>query len=255
MIFAISNQLTGLIAGNDANAGVDANNMLSWAFDDKYISGGFNPKFDFIGVTGDNYTYVGIAGHNLGTIGATITITNHDVNDVVAFNPLDDRVLMFSVPARSGGINDLKITIIKPADAVVIINHVAAGVTTDFTAVTPKGQVVANDYGSGFALVPMVIPKKIKTTVNDLGAPVATLTKSIALKVKLDFKHMPRDFARSNLLAHQKYWVSNGFFCQNDNDPEQSYLAFDFVPTVPKAHGSTRELVSVSYQFLTYTGL
>jgi hypothetical protein len=160
---------------------------------------------------------------------------------------------MFSVPPRSGG-TDLIITITKSSASKVVLNHIAVGATTDFTAVSQSGQTVTSDYGSGYPRIPMVLPRKIRTVINSQGAPTATLTKIISLKVKLDLKNIPVTFASKNLVLYQKFWVENGFFIQNDNDTNQSYMAFNFMPAPPRTHSSTRELVNLSYSFQTYNG-
>lgn len=255
MRLAITNTIVSGAVTSDANSSFDIADVLPFTFSENYTTNGTSATFSVNFVAGDNFTYVGIAGHNIGTLGATITIGNHDVNDVVAFAPVDDRPLMFIVPARTGGANDLTITVNKGASQVVIISHIAAGANTDLTGTSSGGQSIASDYESGYLRVPMHVARKLRTTVNDAGAPTATLIKTVGTKMRLTLSKVPTPFATTQLVTFQRFWVENGFFIQNDDDTNQSYIAFNFIPSPPKANGTTRELVSVSYSFIAHSGL
>jgi len=254
MNLAISNTVSNAVVTSDDDPSFDILDLIPFTFNSKYVSGGVSVTFSFTLTAGDNFTYVGLAGHNLGTLGATLSITNHDVVDVSSFIPLDDRTLMFIIPPRSGGANDLIISITKGSSQKVIINHVAAGLDTDLTGTTSSNQVVTNDYQAGFPRIPMALQRRLRTAVTDQGAPVASLIRTVGLKAILNINNMPTAFASSDLLVFQRFWVENGFFIQNDSSSNQSYLVFNFVPEMPKAHGSTRELVNVAYSFTAYNG-
>ncbi len=254
MILAITNTITAGTATDDINASFDILDLLPFTFNQKYVSAGTSTTFKAIFVAGDNFTYVGIAGHNIGTLGGTIDITNHDTVDITAFAPIDDRPLMFIVPARTGGVDDLLITVTKGSSQQVIINHVAAGTNTDFTANTTGGQTINSDYPGGFPIVNGALNRKLRSTINDQGAPTATLIKSVSPSMRLSINNLPKSFALSSLLIFQRFWVDNGFFVQNDNDNNQSYMAFNFIPTMPKTHSRTRELVNISCTFQAFNG-
>ena len=255
MLLARTNTLDNLSVTSDDNVSFDIDDIKTFTFDNRFVSGGLSGTFSFTAGVADNFTYVGIAGHNLGSLGATITITNHGVQDVVNYAPIDDRVLMFALVGRTGGANDLVITITKQsAGDQVVLNHVAAGFTTDLTTQSLSGQTVCTDYGAGYPRIPMLVPRKLRTTINGQGAPTATLTKTVSSKVNLSLKDIPTEFAMVNLVAYQKFWVDNGFFIQNDELTDQSYLAFNFIPAAPKTHSSVRELVNLSYSFMGYNG-
>ena len=251
MILAITNSFSAPLVTSDSSA-INIDNVLFYTSDEKYISDGTSAIFE-VAATAGAYTYVGISGHNLGDIGATISIINHGVIDIIDYNCIDNRVLMFKVPPRSGGI-DLVIKISKPASSKVIINHIAAGQHTDLTGTSDSGQSVSSDYEAGYARIPMNISRKVKSTTNQGGAPTAALMTVAPQKLRLSLKNIPSKFAREELQVYLKWWVTTGFFMQNDNNPGQSYLASEFTSSAPMAHAQTRQLVTVSYSFMGYTG-
>lgn len=252
MLLAISQDITNITIQQDGAGGQNYNDMIDYTFDTLARSGSAFTTYT-INLNVDNVTYVGIAGHNIADIGATITISNHGVNDVLNYAPTDGRPLMFEIPSRTGG--NLLININKQtATDRVNITHIAAGQTTDLTGTTTNGQSVNRDYEAGYSRIPMAVNRKTRATINQSGAPTATLTKTVSAKMKLNIKNMPTPFAKVQLLEYQKFWVNNGFFMQNDGEADQSYMAFQFVSTPPKAHPATRDLVNISYQFLAYNG-
>jgi hypothetical protein len=123
------------------------------------------------------------------------------------------------------------------------------------SSVTSNGQIIQQDYSAGYALSPMALARKSKVTLNSQAAPTATLVKTVSQKMKLNFKNIARSFASGELITHQKFWIDNSFFIQNDNLPGQTYMAMQFLPTPPKAHAETRDLVNLSYGFTAYNGL
>ena len=256
MILATSQDITNATVIQDGTAGQFIDDTIDYTFDTNWHSGiafastqvEFNP--------GDNYTYVGIAGHNIGSMGATITISNHDVDELVAYAPIDDRPIMIEVTPRSGGSKDLFITITKAnvSDS-IIITHVAAGQSTDFTSTTTSGQIITRDYSAGYPRIPMNRARKSKVTLNQSAAPTATLIRTVSQKVRLNIANVATNFAQDELLEYQTFWTENAFFIQNDDDLTQTYIAMQFIPIAPSTHGSTRELVNLGYSFTAYNGL
>lgn len=255
MRLAITNTIVSGNVTNDQNALFDIADVLPFTFDSNYLSAGVTTDFVTAFVAGDNFTYVGIAGHNIGSLGATVTINNHGIDDILNFAPVDDRPLMFIVPARTGGADDLVVRVKKGISQQVIISHIAAGTNTDLTGIATGGQSIASDYQSGYPRVPMHVSRKLRTAVNDAGAPTATLIKTVGTKLNLRINNVPTPFVATQLVTFQRFWVENGFFIQNDDDANQSYMAFNFIPSPPKAHSSTRELVNISYSFMAHNGL
>ncbi len=253
MLLATSQEITDItitVGGAGSQVYTD---MIDYTFDTSANSGTGSANYFISLDVPDGMTYVGIAGHNLGTLGCSITVSNNGVDDIVNYTPVDDRPIMFEIPARPGG--NIVLEIVKPsATDVVTISHIASGLTTDLTGTTNTGQVAERDYQSAYNRIPMALNRKVRTVINESGAPTATLTKTISAKMKLSIKNMPVEFAKVDLLQYQRFWVDNGFFIQNDNEIDQSYMAFQFVPASPKAHPLTRELVDLSYQFLAYNG-
>ena len=255
MILATSQDATGVVISSGSNGDFTASDLLDYTFDTVYASNTTTTSF-FIDLTAQNTTYVGIAGHNLGTLGCSIDILNHDNVDIASFIPVDDRPLMLAIPARTGGAVDaVRIRITKPNSTdVAIVSFTPTGLYTDFTSTTSHNQVLLNDYKSGYPRIPMGLGRKSKAILNQSAAPTATLVKTISQKVALNIDNVATDFAITELLAHQKFWVDNAFFVQNDGDQDQSYLAMQFTPKPPKTHSQVRELVNLSYSFIAYNG-
>jgi len=253
MLLAISQEIANITITVGGSGSQVYNDMIDYTFDTSANSGTGSVNYFISLDVPDAMDYVGIAGHNLGSLGCKITIENNGVNDVVDYEPIDDRPIMFDIPQRAG--SNIVIEIVKPNNTdVVTISHIACGKTTDLTGTTTSGQSLNRDYEAGYSRIPMAVNRKVRATVNQSGAPTATLTKTVSAKMKLNIKNMPTPFAKLQLLEYQNFWVNNGFFMQNDGEVDQSYMAFQFTSTPPKAHPATRDLVNLSYQFLAYNG-
>lgn len=256
MILAISQDASTIVSVTGGDPAFDASDLLDYTFDTNYNSGGTIVDFDF-DLDADNSTFVGIAGHNLGTLGCTISIRNHDTLDVVNYAPIDDRPIMLTIPARSGGsIDKVRVEITKQSTSdIAVISHMVTGRYTDFTSVTSNGQIITRDYSAGFPRIPMGLGRKSRAILNQSAAPTATLIKTISQKVRLNVEGIAENFVSDELVTYQNFWVNNAFFIQNDDDNSQVYMAMQFMPVPPKTHSSTRELLNVSYSFLAYNGL
>lgn len=257
MILAISQDAINVTisASQGQNTNFNPLDLLDYTFDTVYASNTSTTDF-FIQLDATNTTYVAIAGHNIGSLGASIDIVNHDNLDVSPFVPVDDRPIMLEIPARTGGANDQVVIRITKQNAtdVVIVSHVATGLTTDFTSTTDNGQVLIKDYQSGYPRIPMSLGRKSKVTLNQSAAPTATLIKTVSQKVNLNINNVATDFAAVELLGYQRFWVENAFFIQNDDDFNQTYMAMQFIPKPPKTHSQNRSLVNLSYSFTAYNG-
>lgn len=256
MILATSQDITNATVIQDGEVGQFIDNTIDYTFDTNWHSGSafthtiieFNP--------GDNFTYVGIAGHNIGSTGATLTISNHGVNDLFEYAPIDDRPIMIAVPPRTGGAFDLRIQVNKNVITdQILLTHVAAGSSTDLTSTTNNGQILTKDYQAGYPRIPMSLGIKSKAILNQSAAVTATLIRTISQKVRLNIDNVATEFARLDLIPNQRFWIENGFFIQNDDDLTQTYMAMQFIPMAPSSHPQTRELVNLSYSFVAYNGL
>ncbi len=256
MILAISQLATAINVSTGSNASFTASDLLDYTFDTVYGSGTGTVLFN-IDLTAQNTTYVGIAGHNLGSLGCTISIINHDDTDIVSYAPVDDRPIMFVIPANTGGTdNFVRVEITKPnASDVAIISHIATGLTTDFTSVTDQGQVITKSYQAGYSKIPMNRGRKSKAILNESAAPTATIVQTVSQKLSLNIKDVATNFVQNELVEYQLFWLENAFFMRNDQDVTQTYMAMQFIPIAPKAHAQTRNLTNVSYNFLAYNGL
>ena len=256
MILATSQKITNATVIQDGTVGQFIDNTIDYTFDTNWHSGSaftstivdFNP--------GDNFTYVGIAGHNIGSTGGTVTIINHGVTELLNYAPIDDRPIMIAVTPRVGGAQDLRITVNKNVITdEILLTHVAAGSSTDFTSLTRNSQFLVKDYQAGYPRIPMSLGVKSKAILNQSAAPTATLIRTISQKVRLNIDNVATEFARVDLIPNQRFWIENSFFIQNDDDLTQAYMAMQFIPMAPSSNPQTRELVNLSYAFVSYNGL
>ena len=256
MILATSQDATSASIAVGSNGNYNPLDLLDYTFDTLYVSSTITSDF-FIDLDAQNTTYVGIAGHNLGTLGCSVIIRNHGVIDRGPFIPTDDRPIMLSIPARElGGVDAVRIEITKQnATDEVVVSHCATGLYTDFTSVTNNGQILLKDYQSNYPRIPMGLGRKSRAILNQSAAPTATLIKTVSQKVKLNIANVATNFAEDELVSHQYFWVENAFFIQNDDDYRQTYMAMQFTPVPPKTHSQTRGLVNLSYSFTAYNGL
>ena len=255
MILATGQDITSASYTLGGDAAFNPDDLIDYTFDTLVVSGTVN-NFWISFVCGDNQDYVAIAGHNLGTLGCQLFIVNHGVQDVAGFLPQDDRPIMFAIPQRSGGAIDMQIRIVKQVVTdKVIISHVATGKATDLTSTTTQGQVLLKDYEAGYSRIPMSLGRKSKSILNQSAAPTATLIKTVSQKLKLNISNVATNFAQNELVGYQRFWTENAFFIQNDEDVTQTYMAMQFIPSPPKSHSQTRELVNLSYSFTAYNGL
>jgi hypothetical protein len=256
MILAISQLATAISVSTGNNPAFTASDLLDYTFDTVYASDTSTVLFN-IDLTAQNTTYLGIAGHNLGSLGCTISIINHDDIDIANYAPTDDRPIMFVIPANAGGTDDfVRVEITKPNAAdVVIISHIATGLTTDFTSTTVHGQVMDKSYQAGYGKVPMNRGRRSKAILNHSAAPTATIVQTVSQNLNLNIKDVATGFVKNELVEYQLFWLLNAFFMRNDSDVTQSYMAMQFIPITPRAHAQTRNLTDVSYKFLAYNGL
>ena len=214
MILATSQDATSASIAVGGSGGSNALDLLDYTFDTNYLSGTATQSFD-IDLDAQNTIYVGMAGHNLGTLGCTVSINNHGTTtDINPFIPLDDRPIMLAIPARSGGAPDaVRIEITKPNSTdVVILSHCATGQYTDFTSITDNGQILLKDYQANYPRIPMGLGRKTKAILNQSASPTATLIKTVSQKVKLNIANVATNFAQVDLVQHQYFWTENAFF-------------------------------------------
>jgi len=106
MILAISNETANVTASGNVDAGSNLLDLIDFTFDTFIKSAGAtNLNLDFTGSSLP--TYLGVAGHNLGTIGATITVINNGATVISNYAPADDRPLMFPFAENGSGTVEL----------------------------------------------------------------------------------------------------------------------------------------------------
>lgn len=108
---------------------------------------------------------------------------------------------------------------------------------------------------------------KTKSTLSNIAAPVAALTKKVGGKGVLSLPKLTRSFSESTWQEFLDFGVANQFFIR-EQDPvvvfggegevtnnNSAYLGFDLAANKVKANGQTRLLNDISISFKVFNGL
>ena len=78
----------------------------------------------------------------------------------------------------------------------------------------------------------------------------------MAGKVSVSLNNVGADYAKTDLVTYQRFWLTNGFFIQNDDTPDSSFMAFNCTAgNVTPVQNVSKKLVNISYALKTYNGL
>ena len=206
------------------------------------------------GPTG-NIDYVAVAGTNIAsTNGGTFQVLNGTT--IVATQAVStNQVVVVTFPEQS--FSDLRLLIINHAgDAQPQVTYCAAGQTLTI----PNGGEIAG-YNRQF----LTRNIKQRTTLNNIGAPIAAIQKRIALKGTLSLPNMLKSFSENEWQTFLDFAYSDHFFIleQSDNvfdvnldTPNASaYLCYESINSKATAHGQTRELNNLAISYKVFTGL
>ena len=109
---------------------------------------------------------------------------------------------------------------------------------------------------------------KPRTTVNNLGAPIATIQKRVALKGTLSLPNMLKAFSEDEWQVFLDFSYSDHFFIvEQDTVFDQgssivftginpsAYMCYEAMNSKATAHQQTRSLNNLSISFKVFTGL
>lgn len=243
---------------NGENLNFDPANVTDPDFSTFYVSTDSNRlTFDF-GPTGV-INYVAYAGLNIeGDKDFTSRVRIRDGATIIAttFVSMNNCVLV-TFPARS--FSNLRVGMFNElGDTPPRVSFISAGDAFE----VPNGGEVAG-YNRQFLNRNSIT----KSTLNDLAAPVAVLTKKVSAKGTLNLPNMTRSFSESTWQDFLNFSVSNQFFIR-EQDPvdalgvdlvtsnnNSAYLCFDLQRSKTTAHGQTRALNNISASFKVFNGL
>jgi hypothetical protein len=135
------------------------------------------------------------------------------------------------------------------------LTYAAAGVSLT----VPNGGEIA-----GYSRQWLTRNIKTRTTVNNLGAPIATIQKRVALKGTLSLPNMLKAFSDNEWQDFLDFAYSDHFFILEQDistDTEfqgvnpSAYMCYEAMNSKATAHQQTRSLNNLSISFKVFTGL
>ena len=135
------------------------------------------------------------------------------------------------------------------------LTYAAAGVALT----VPNGGEIA-----GYTRQFLIRNIKSRTTVNNLGAPIAMIQKRVALKGTLNLPNMLKDFSETTWQTFLDFAYSDHFFILEQEIISDSpsfganasaYLAYEATNSKATAHAQTRSLNNLAISYKVFTGL
>lgn len=267
MIIASTNNYTDAASSftvtGDADGDEDINDILTPDFSTAYTSAGSAGSFVFSRTFSSSFNarYVGIAGHNLSSIGGSLTLRiNGVIIDTVATGS-DDQNFPIVFFFDEVSVTTIEITMAKSNAAdKATISYVAAGSLLTDAFTFPE----QNQPEGGFPIDVRTRGSKIRATINDSAAPVAYVRESITRKVTLGLNNIAKSVLDSIqwLNFQDLVYKEDGVFFMlledgvdyASNTPRLGMLGFNVDVMPPKIHPQTRALVSLQIAYNVYTG-
>jgi hypothetical protein len=261
MHITTSNVLLGKVpesVENGENENFDIASVTDPDFSTFYVSSDNSRlTFDF-GAT-ETINYVAYAGLNIeGNKDFTSRVRIRDGSTIIAttFVSMNNCVLI-TFEART--FTNLRIGMFNAkGDTQPRVSFIAAGTAFE----VPNG-----GEGSGYNRQFLNRNIKTKSTLNDIAAPIALLTKKISAKGSLKIPNVTRSFSESTWQDFLDFSSANQFFIR-EQDPvpvidfngettnnNSAYLCFDAEKSKTTAHSGTRALNNLSVSFKVFNGL
>jgi hypothetical protein len=256
MIITTSNVIANVTPTITTGVSTDlAKNITDRDFSVSYTSSDqFRLTADF-GVTG-LINYVAVAGTNIkGNGGGGSYVRIYDTSVVIAtVNVSSDQVVV--VPFTAKSFINLRVVIFNESGSTPPqLTYAAAGLSLT----VPNGGEIA-----GYSRQWLTRNIKPRTTVNNLGAPIATIQKRVALKGTLILPNMLKAFSENEWQDFLDFAYSDHFFILEQDistDTEfqgvnpSAYMCYEAMNSKATAHQQTRSLNNLSISFKVFTGL
>lgn len=219
--------------------------------DNQYLTMGF-------GVV-PSISYVAVAGLNIaGNKDFTSRVSVMDGDTVLIRNFIsNNNCVVIDFEERS--FSNLRVVLYNDAgNTPPSVRHIAAG---------KRIQVPNSGETSGHNRQFLNRNEKNRSTVNNLGAPIAQLKKKVAAKGSLNLPNMTKEFSEGEWQEFLDFSMSNHFFIrEQDNSPNglggrqsyynnSAYMCFDVQNNSVTAHGETRALNNIKVSFKVFNGL
>jgi hypothetical protein len=199
--------------------------------------------------------YIALAGINLGDSGGGVVIIQDNQGNNYASQTIEtNQCIVLTFPTQSFNNLTVQITNNQGSNAPQL-TYIAAGLTLTI----PNGGEI-----SGYNRQFLTRNIKQRTTMNNIGAPIAAIQKRIALNGVLKLPNMTKSFSENEWQTFLNFAYSDHFFIleQSDNpfsesaDPNpSSYLCYETVNSKATAHAQTRALNNLSISYKVFTGL
>ncbi len=200
-----------------------------------------------------NISYVAVAGINISGLGDGLSYVRvADGSTAVSANYIvRDNCVMITFDAKS--FSNLRVKLYNAAgDKLPSVRFIAAG---EYMQVPNGGE------NAGYNRQFLNRNIKTKSTLSNLAAPTAVLTKKIAPSGTLTLPNMTKLFTESEWQDFLDFSVNNYFFIVEQDltgevtQNQSAYLCFDATNTSTSAGAQTRLLNNVSISFKVFTGL
>ena len=213
----------------------------------------------------DECDYIAVAGLNIkgnGNGTSRVRVSNAASRNAPAgeavtirtVNVTDDQVVVIPFPKQS--FTDLRIGLYKETGiGNPSVAYVAAGLSFE----VPNGGEQAG-YNRQF----LARNNTNKTTVSGLAAPISQLRKKKQAKGKLSIPNATKEFSETTYQTFLDFASSNLFFINETEGTYPStfsgtnpscYLCYDLGMNAVTAHGSTRKLNVINFDFKVFNGL
>jgi len=256
MIVTLSNKIAGRTPTMITGASTDLpGNVTNPDFSHIYVSSDPQRLTMSFGVV-DECDYIAVAGLNIkGNGNGTSRVRVIDAGVLIrTVNVTDDQVVVIPFPKQS--FTDLRIGLYKETGiGNPSVAYVAAGLSFE----VPNGGEQAG-YNRQF----LARNNTNKTTVSGLAAPISQLRKKKQAKGKLSIPNATKEFSETTYQTFLDFASSNLFFINETEGTYPStfsgtnpscYLCYDLGMNAVTAHGSTRNLNVINFDFKVFNGL
>jgi len=256
MIVTLSNKIAGRTPTMITGASTDLpGNVTNPDFSHIYVSSDPQRLTMSFGVV-DECDYIAVAGLNIkGNGNGTSRVRVTDAGVLIrTVNVTDDQVVVIPFPQQS--FTDLRIGLYKETGiGNPSVAYVAAGLSFE----VPNGGEQAG-YNRQF----LARNNTNKTTVSGLAAPISQLRKKKQAKGKLSIPNATKEFSETTYQTFLDFASSNLFFINETEGTYPStfsgtnpscYLCYDLGNNSVTAHGSTRNLNVINFDFKVFNGL
>lgn len=244
MIIAKSDVLTNsTIAVTPASSSIDPVVMVGGDFSGIYSDALTSTEIEFTFVTAQNIQYVAIGGSNVAqktdvTIETSAGLFNYDAD----LSRNESNVLFYTAQSNDhSAVTTLTITITGSGQ--LQIADIAAGESIE----------IEQNVQSGYARSWSVPNKKVRSTANLIGAPIATTYEARDDNSTLTVSRYIMEEYADHWYQMLEFACCNTFYIREDDDAKHSYACFNAQPKRITADSQSPLLGGASITYNTYS--